>query len=47
MKNNEFMNLIEMREKALEYRKTREKKFIRKMYKNNEFSPRTYTRRKE
>jgi hypothetical protein len=32
MKNNDYMNLIEMREKALEYRKSKEKKFIRKMF---------------
>jgi len=41
--NNEFMNLIDMREKALEYRKTKERKFIKKMLKNKQFSPRTYT----
>lgn len=47
MNNNEYMNLIEMREKALEYRKSKEKKFIRKMLKDKKFSPRTYTQRKE
>lgn len=46
MKNNEFMNLIEMREKALEYRKTKEMKFIKKMYKNNQYSPKTYVSKK-
>ena len=47
MKNNEFMNLIDMREKALEYRKSKEKKFIRKMLKDKKMSPRTYTQKKE
>ncbi len=35
MKNNEYMNLIEMREKALNYRQDKEKKFIKKMFKKN------------
>ena len=47
MKNNEFMNLIEMREKALEYRQQKEIKFIKKMYKNKQYSPRTYSSKKE
>ena len=41
------MNLIEMRQKALDYRKTKEKKFIKKMYKNQQYSPRTYVSKKE
>lgn len=47
MKNNEFLNIIEMREKALDYRKIKEKKFIKKMYKNRQYSPRTYVNKKE
>lgn len=31
-----------MREKALEYRELKEKKFIKKMFKQNQMSPRTY-----
>ena len=46
-KNNEFMNLIHMREKALEYRQEKESKFIKKMFKNNQLSPRTYNSKKE
>ena len=45
-KNNEFANLIGMREKALEYRKKKETKFIRKLYKNKQLSPRTYDNKK-
>ena len=47
MKNNEYMNLIEMREKALVYRENKETKFIKKMYKNRQISPRTYTIKKD
>lgn len=46
MQNNEFFNLLEIREKALAYRKSKEKKFIKKMYKDRKFSPRTYTSKK-
>ena len=34
VQNNEFSNLIKMREKALEYRQKKESKFIKKMYKD-------------
>jgi hypothetical protein len=34
VKNNEFLNLMQMREKALEYRQEKETKFIKKLYKN-------------
>ena len=47
IKNNEFMHLIEMRKKALDYRQVKERKFIKKMYKTRQYSPRTYTNRKE
>jgi hypothetical protein len=47
MKNNEFLNLIQMREKALDYRLEKESKYIKKMFKTRQFSPRTYTQRKE
>lgn len=47
MKNNEYMNIIEMREKALQYRQVKENKFINKMLKNNQMSPRTYISKKE
>jgi hypothetical protein len=47
IKNNEFMNLITMREKALDYRVEKERKYIKKMFKTRQFSPRTYTQRKE
>lgn len=41
------MNLIAMREKALDYRKEKERKYIKKMYKTRQFSPRTYSQRKD
>jgi hypothetical protein len=47
MKNNEYLNLISMREKALEYRVEKENKFIKKMFKNQQYSPRTYSSKKE
>ena len=47
MKNNEYMNLIDMREKALQYRQVKEKKFIKKMLKSKQLSPRTYINKKE
>ena len=47
IKNNEFMNLITMREKALDYRVDKERKYIKKMFKTRQLSPRTYTQRKE
>lgn len=33
IKNNEFLNLITMREKALDYRVEKERKYIKKMFK--------------
>ena len=47
IKNNEFLNLIQMREKALDYRVEKERKYIKKMFKSRQFSPRTYTQKKE
>ena len=47
LKNNEYMNLIDMREKALVYREKKETKFIKKMYKNRQISPRTYSKKKD
>ena len=39
--------MVAMREKALDYRQEKERKYIKKMYKSRQFSPRTYTKRKE
>jgi hypothetical protein len=36
-----------MREKALDYRVEKERKYIKKMFKSRQFSPRTYTQKKE
>lgn len=47
MKNNEYMNLIEMREKALTYRQDKETKFIKKLFKKQQISPRTYSSKKQ
>ena len=47
MKNNEYMNLIEMREKALTYRQDKETKFIHKLFKKQQISPRTYSSKKQ
>ena len=46
MANNDFAKLIELREKALTYREQTEDKFISKMLKNNNYSPRTYHTKK-
>lgn len=45
--NNEFLHLISMREKALDYRQEKERLYIKKMFKARQFSPRTYSQRKE
>ena len=45
--NNEFANLISVREKALEYRQKKETKFMRKLYNKKQLSPRTYDMKKE
>lgn len=45
--NNEFFNLIKMREQALEYRQKKESKILKKMKRNELISPRTYNSRKE
>jgi len=45
LKNNEYLNLIQMREKALEYRQEKESKFIKKLFKNKQLSPRTYNQK--
>jgi hypothetical protein len=37
------MHLIQMRESALDYRQEKERRYIKKMYKTRQFSPRTYT----
>jgi hypothetical protein len=47
IKNNELLNLINMRKKALDYRVEKERKYIKKMYKSRQYSPRTYTQKKE
>jgi hypothetical protein len=44
--NNEFLHLISMREQALDYRQDRERRYIKKMYKSRQFSPRTYSLKK-
>jgi len=41
------MHLVSMREKALDYRQEKERKYIKKMYKTRQFSPRTYSQRKD
>ena len=43
IKNNELLNIINMRKKALDYRVEKERKYIKKMYKSRQYSPRTYT----
>ena len=47
IKNNEFINMIQVREKALDYKIEKEKRYIKKMFKSRQFSPRTYTQKKE
>lgn len=47
IKNNEFLNLIQMREQALDYRVEKERKLIKKMFKTRQLSPRTYTQKKD
>lgn len=41
------MHLIQMREKALDYRQDKERRYIKKMLKQQQLSPRTYTQRKD
>ena len=42
MKNNEYQQMIQIREDWLIFREQKEKKAIQKLLKNNELTPRTY-----
>ena len=41
------MSLLAVREKALDYRVDKERKYIKKLYKAQQMTPRTYTQRRE
>jgi hypothetical protein len=43
---NDFSGLIKVRESALKYREKTESRFIKKMLKTKQFSPRTYLNKK-
>ena len=47
MSTNDFSGLVSIREEAIKYRESTEKKFISKMLKVKEYSPRTCISKKK